>query len=64
MIDLPSNRTSGGVMKCIFLLTLFACEASFADDVYLKTGFVFRNVQVVDTVGENITIRREGKVFG
>ena len=51
-------------MKCIFLLTLFACEASFADDVYLKTGFVFRNVQVVDTVGENITIRREGKVFG
>ena len=50
-------------MKSLVLLALFAYEVSFADDVYLKTGFVFRNVLVVDTVGAQINIRREGKSF-
>jgi len=51
-------------MRSIILLALFAYGVSFADDVYLKTGFVFRNVQVVDTVGAQVNIRRDGKLLG
>jgi hypothetical protein len=48
-------------VKHIIVLALFAYSVSSADDVYLKTGFVFRNVLVVDTVGTRINIRRDGK---
>jgi hypothetical protein len=51
-------------MKSLILLALFAYGVSFADDIYLKTGFVFRNVQVVDTAGTKINIRRDGKLLG
>jgi hypothetical protein len=50
-------------MKSLILLAMFVYGVGFADDVYLKTGFVFRNVQVVDTVGTNINIRRDGKLL-
>jgi hypothetical protein len=48
-------------VKHIIVLALFAYSVSSADDVYLKTGFVFRNVLVVDTVGTRINIRRDGR---
>ena len=59
-------RTEGDSMKTkiMFRLTVVCvlfCSVSYADDVYLKTGFVIRNVQVVDTTDGLITIRRDGQ---
>lgn len=50
-------------MKSAVPLALFTYGVSFADDVYLHTGFVFRNVKAVDTVGTDIRIQRDGNLF-
>jgi hypothetical protein len=42
---------------CIILFT-----ASYADDIYLMTGFVLRNVQVMDTTNSHIKIVRDGRI--
>lgn len=45
----------------LVILCCFICSASYADDVYLKTGFVFRNVQIIDTTDNHISIDRDGR---
>lgn len=51
-------------MKSMVVVALFPASMCYADDVYLKTGFVFRNVQVVDTVGSRIDIQSNGQLLG
>lgn len=50
-------------MRCmlvILTITVLLCPLGYSDDIYLKTGFVFRNVQVVDTTNGVLNFRRSG----
>lgn len=48
-------------MRKIAAVCFLLCSTSYADDVYLQTGFVMRNVQVIDTVNGVVTIKRDGE---
>jgi hypothetical protein len=51
---------SGGPMKPSLCVALFIANLSFADDLYLRTGFVFRNVHIIDTTGAVLNYQRDG----
>lgn len=38
------------------------CSSSDPDDLYLRTGFAFKNVRVVDTVGSTVSILYDGRI--
>lgn len=44
-------------------ISILSASVTHADDVYLKTGFVLRNVQVVDTANGMVNIRRDGQTI-
>jgi len=47
-------------MKPWLCVALLIANMSFADDLYLRTGFVFRNVHVIDTTGAVLNFQRDG----
>jgi hypothetical protein len=48
--------TTSKVRRIIFLL-IFSATCLFADNVYLKNGYVYKNVIVIDTLENNVRVQ-------
>jgi len=49
------------MIRRLTILCFFLGSATYADDIYLKTGFVLCNVQVMDTTNGRINVNRDGR---
>lgn len=48
-------------MKLLLIFSLFAIYYLHADDIYLKSGFVIKNVKVIDSTLSKVNIIKDGK---